>query len=461
MLEQSDRARRDIAHHLHPYTNPRSLERDGPLVITRGEGVYVFDEHGRRYIEAMSGLWCAALGFSEERLIRAAERQLRTLPYYHSFSGKAPGVVADLAERLIGLAPPPIRGSGHVMFAASGSESNDTAVKLVRYFNNALGRPLKKKIIARVKGYHGVTLAAASLSGMPAMHSLFDLPLPDTLHVGAPHAYQYAAPGESEEAFVARLVAELEQTILREGPETIAAFIAEPVQGAGGVLIPPAGYFAAVQAVLRRYDILLIADEVICGFGRLGEWFGSDHFGLQPDLMTVAKALTGAYMPMSALLISDRVYQVIADQGAKLGGLAHGYTYAGHPVACAVALEALDIYEERGLIGQARQTGTYLQQAISGLAAHPLVGQARGLGMIGALELAADPAGRRAFDPSMGVSAKVIARAQAHGAILRAMTGDVIAFSPPLIISRPQIDDLMAIVRVALDETLAILQGEL
>jgi 4-aminobutyrate--pyruvate transaminase len=293
------------------------------------------------------------------------------------------------------------------------------------------------------------------------MHSLFDLPLPDTLHVGAPHAYQYAAPGESEEAFVARLVAELEQTILREGPETIAAFIAEPVQGAGGVLIPPAGYFAAVQAVLRRYDILLIADEVICGFGRLGEWFGSDHFGLQPDLMTVAKALTGAYMPMSALLISDRVYQVIADQGAKLGGLAHGYTYAGHPVACAVALEALDIYEERGLIGQARQTGTYLQQAISGLAAHPLVGQARGLGMIGALELAADPAGRRAFDPSMGVSAKVIARAQAHGAILRAMTGDVIAFSPPLIISRPQIDDLMAIVRVALDETLAILQGEL
>jgi 4-aminobutyrate--pyruvate transaminase len=449
----TERARRDIAHHLHPYTNPRTLERDGPLVITRGEGVHVFDETGRRYIEAMSGLWCAALGFSEERLIRAAERQLRTLPYYHSFSGKVPGVVADLAERLVALAPEPIRGSGHVMFAGSGSESNDTAYKLVRYYNNALGRPTKKKIIARVKGYHGVTLAAASLSGIPAMHAQFDLPLPDTVRVGAPHAYQYALPGESDEAFVARLARELEQTIEREGPDTVAAFIAEPVQGAGGVLIPPAGYFEAIQTVLRRHDVLLIADEVICGFGRLGRWFGSERFGLKPDLMTVAKALTGAYIPMSALLISDRVYQPIADQGARLGALSHGYTYAGHPVACAVALEALSVYAERDLIRQAAETGEYLQQSIESLAGHPLVGQARGLGMIGAIELAAAPADRRPFDPALGVGAHLVARAQAHGAILRAMSGDVVAFSPPLIIERPQIDELMGIVRIALDET--------
>ncbi|MEN9774233.1 MAG: hypothetical protein RL322_1303 [Pseudomonadota bacterium] len=454
MNEWTARARRDMAHHLHPYTNPRTLERDGPLVITRGEGVYVYDEQGRPYLEAMSGLWCAALGFSEERLVRAAERQLRTLPYYHSFSGKAPGVVADLAERLVSVAPEPIRGTGHVIFAASGSESNDTAYKLVRYYNNARGRPNKKKIIARVKGYHGVTLAAASLSGMPAMHAQFDLPLPDTVRVSAPHAYQFARPGESDQAFVARLADELEQTILREGVETVAAFIAEPVQGAGGVLIPPPGYFEAIQTVLRRYDVLLIADEVICGFGRLGHWFGSDHYGRQPDLMTVAKALTGAYVPMSALMIADHVYQVIADQGARLGALSHGYTYAGHPVACAVALEALSIYQERDVIGQASETGRYLQQAIAALAHHPLVGEARGVGMIGAIELAAEPAARRPFDPSLAVGAYLVSRAQAHGVILRAMAGDVIAFSPPLIISTAQIDQMMDVVRRALDETL-------
>jgi 4-aminobutyrate--pyruvate transaminase len=451
---QSERVKRDIAHHLHPYTNPRSLERDGPLVITRGEGVHVYDESGRRYIEAMSGLWCTALGFSEERLVKAAERQMRTLPYYHSFSGKVPGVVADLAKRLVDLAPEPIKGTGHVMFAASGSESNDTAYKLVRYFNNARGRPEKKKIIARVKGYHGVTLAAASLSGIPAMHHQFDLPLPDTIRVSAPHAYQFAQPGESEQAFVGRLARELEETIQREGPDTVAAFIAEPVQGAGGVLIPPPGYFEAIQAVLRRHDVLLIADEVICGFGRLGRWFGSEHFNLKPDLMTVAKALTSAYVPMSALMIADPVYQVIADQGARLGGLSHGYTYAGHPLACAVALEALDIYEERKLIARAAEVGAYLQRRIADLAGHPLVGQARGLGMIGALELAAVPSERRPFEPALGVGAYLVSRAQAHGAILRTMSGDVVAFSPPLIMEPGEIDALMVIVRRALDDTL-------
>ena len=458
-MSGSERARRDAAHHLHPSTNPRQLERDGPLLVTRGEGVYVFDESGRRYLEGMSGLWCAAFGFSESRLIAAAERQMRALPFYHTFSGSAPGVVADLAEHLTRLAPEPIRGSGRIIFASSGSESNDTAVKLVRFYNNARGRPNKKKIISRVKGYHGVTLAAASLSGISAMHAHFDLPMADTLRVGAPHHYQYGLPGESLDAFTERLIRELEDTIEREGADTIAALIAEPVQGAGGVLIPPPGYFEALQRVLKRHDILLIADEVICGFGRLGRWFGSERFGLRPDLMTVAKGLTGAYVPMSALLMSDEFYQVVADQGAQVGAFAHGYTYSGHPLACAVALEALRLYEQEGLIARADQMGGYLQQSIASLADHPLVGQARGLGMIGAIELAADRAQRRAFDPSLGVAAQVVSRARAHGAILRSMTGDVVAFSPPLIITQSEVEELMGIVRVALDETLVVLRS--
>lgn len=449
----SERARLDAAHHLHPYTEPRALEREGPLVVTRGEGVYVYDESGRRYLEAMSGLWCASLGFSEQRLVAAATRQLQALPFYHAFSGKVPGVVAELVERLIALAPEPIRGSGRVLFANSGSESNDSAVKLVRYFNNARGRPKKKKILARIKGYHGVTVAAASLSGLTAMHAHFDLPLPDVVRVGCPHHYQFSHKDESPEAFAARLVAELEDTILREGPETVAAFIAEPVQAAGGVLIPPPGYFEGVQAVLRRHEVLMIADEVVCGFGRLGQWFGSDAFSIRPDLVTVAKALTGAYVPMSALLIADHVYQVVADQGKAAGAFAHGYTYSGHPVACAVALEALRIYESDDLIGRAALNGAYLQDGLQTLTSHPLVGEARGIGMIGAIELAERPAARAPFDPRWGVGARLVRFAQERGIILRVMAGDIIAFSPPLIISRAEIDELIDGVRAALDDT--------
>jgi 4-aminobutyrate--pyruvate transaminase len=442
----------DVRHHLHPYTQLRQLEKEGPLVIVRGEGVQVFDEHGKGYIEGMAGLWCASLGFSEQRLVDVAARQMATLPYYHSFSGKVPGPVPALAEALIKWAPVPM---ARVLFANSGSESNDTAFKLVRYYNNAKGRPLKKKIIARNKAYHGVTLATASLSGLPTMHQNFDLPLPDVIRVSCPHRYQFGLPGETETQFVDRLARELEDTILREGPETVAAFIAEPVQGAGGVIVPPPGYFSAVQAILKKYDILFLVDEVITGFGRLGQAFGTQVFDLKPDMITVAKMLTSAYVPMSALYLSDEIYQTIADASAAIGVFGHGYTYSGHPLACAIALETLRIYEADDVIGHVQQVAPRLQQGLRQFANHPLVGEVRGLGLIGAIELAADPGQRQPFDPRRGVGAYFVQRAQAHGLIVRVLSGDVIAFSPPLIISEAEIDALLERTGRALADTLA------
>jgi 4-aminobutyrate--pyruvate transaminase len=446
----------DTRYHLHPYTQPRQLEREGPLVITRGEGVYVYGEDGKKYLEAMAGLWCASLGFSEQRLADAAARQMRVLPYYHSFSGKVPGPVAGLVEALMRWAPVPM---ARVLFANSGSESNDTAFKLVRMYNNARGLPRKKKILARVKGYHGVTVAAASMSGLPVMHQQFDLPLPDVVRVGCPHAYQFARDGESPEAFAARLAEELEQTILAEGPETVAAFIAEPVQGAGGVIIPPPGYFERVQAVLAKYDLLFIADEVVTGFGRLGTPFGTQHFGLRPDLITVAKMMTSAYVPMSALYINDRVYQAIADAAAKVGTFGHGYTYSGHPVACAVALETLRIYESDRLIEHVQRVAPRLQQGLRRYEGHPIVGEVRGIGLIAAIELAADPRARKPFDPARGVGAFFASAAQAHGLIVRVMAGDIIAFSPPLTITEAEIDELLAKVELAMRDTVRWLEG--
>ena len=451
--------RSDIAHHLHPYTQLRALEQEGPLVIVRGEGVHVIDEHGNRYLEGMAGLWCASLGFSEARLADAAARQMRTLPYYHSFSGKVPGPVTELVARLTALAPTAALQAGRVLFANSGSESNDTAFKLVRYFHNARGQPLKKKIIARQKGYHGVTVAAASLSGLPTMHQHFDLPLPGILRVSAPHHYGNALPGESEAAFVDRLVAELETLIEREGAHTIGAFIAEPVQGAGGVIVPPPGYFERVQAVLRKHAILFIVDEVITGFGRLGQRFGTNVYDLQPDMMTVAKMLTSAYVPMSAMFVSEAIYQTVADASASVGTFGHGYTYSGHPLACAVALETLRIYDSDDILGHVQRVAPRLQAGLQRLGRHPLVGQARGLGLIGALELAEDPAARKPFDPQRGVGAQVVRRAQAHGLIVRVLGGDVIAFSPPLVISESEIDSMIERTALALDETLAWLRG--
>ena len=449
-------AQRDIAHHLHPYTQLRQLEREGPLVIVRGDGVHVIDEHGRRYIEGMAGLWCASLGFSEARLADAAARQMKTLPYYHTFSGKVPGPVTDLVEAMTRWSPMP---NARVLFANSGSESNDTAFKLVRYYNNALGRPNKKKIIARVKGYHGVTAAAASMSGIPVMHQHFDLPLPGIVRVGCPHHYQFAEAGESESAFTERLARELEDTIQREGPDTVAAFIAEPVQGAGGVVIPPPGYYQRVQAILKKHDILFIADEVITGFGRLGQPFGTQVFDLKPDLITVAKQLTSAYVPMSALYVSDAIYQVVADASASVGSFGHGYTYSGHPLACAVALETLRIYESDDIVGHVRRVAPRFKQGVQRFEGHEIVGHVRSLGLIGAIELAEDPKQRKPFDPQRGVGAYFVKRAQEHGLITRSLTGDIIAFSPPLIITEAEIDTLFERAERALADTLKWLKS--
>jgi len=446
-------ARRDLAYHLHPSTNLRQVESEGPLVIARGDGVYVFDEHGNRYLEGMAGLWCASLGFSERRLAEAAYRQMTELPFYHAFAGKVPAIATELAEKLVSMAP---AGLARVIFANSGSEANDTAIKLVWYYNNALGRPEKKKIIGRQKGYHGMTVAAASVTGLAFAHGDFDLPRGRFLHTGCPHHYRFGKPGESEEAFASRLAAQLDEMIVREGPGTVAAFFAEPVMGAGGVMVPPATYFEKIQQVLRKHDVLFVVDEVICGFGRTGSMFGSQTFDLEPDILTCAKALTAGYLPMSATLVSRPIYDVLLKQSDKLGVFGHGYTYSAHPVPAAVALETLRIYEERDIVGHVRKVGPRLQAGLRKLGEHPLVGEARGIGLIGALELVRDKAARANFDPKAGIGAYLVKRAQHHGAILRNMAGDVIAFSPPLIITEAEIDALLASTKHALDDTLAM-----
>jgi 4-aminobutyrate---pyruvate transaminase len=443
-------ARRDLAFHLHPSTNLRLVQTEGPLVITRGEGVYVYDDEGRRYLEGMAGLWCASLGFSERRLAEAAYRQMQELPFYHSFAGKVPAVATELAEQLIGIAP---AGMTRALFANSGSEANDTAIKLAWYVNNALGRPQKKKIIARQRAYHGVTVATASLTGLAFAHSDFDLPIDRILHTDAPYYYRGARAGESQEAFAARLAESLEALIVREGPDTVAAFFAEPVMGAGGVIVPPATYFDRVQAILRKHEILLVADEVICGFGRTGNMFGSQTFGLKPDIVTVAKALSAGYMPISATLVSAGLYDVLLAQSDKLGIFGHGYTYSSHPVPAAVALETLRIYEERDILGHVRRVGPYLQDGLRSHADHPLVGDVRGLGLIGAVEIVRNRATKESFDPKAGVAAFLVRRAQHHGVILRNMPGDIVAFCPPLIVTEGEIDELLAGFSKALDDT--------
>ena len=448
-------ARRDQSFHLHPATNLRTVQTEGPLVITRGVGVYVYDDEGRRYLEGMAGLWCASLGFSERRLADAAYRQMCELPFYHSFSGKVPAISTELAERLIHMAPP---GMGKVLFANSGSEANDTAIKLAWYINNALGRPQKKKIISRQRAYHGVTVATASLTGLAFAHEDFDLPIARVLHTDCPHYYRGAQPGESEEAFAARLAGNLEQLILREGPDTVAAFFAEPVMGAGGVIVPPQTYFERIQPILKKYEILFVADEVICGFGRTGNMFGAHTFNLRPDIITVAKALSAGYLPISGTLVSNALYDILVTQSDKLGIFGHGYTYSSHPVPAAVALETLKIYEERDIVGMVRRVGPRLQAGIRSFGAHPLIGDARGLGLIGAVELVRDKATKQSFDPKAGVAAYLVRRAQHHGAILRNMPGDIVAFSPPLIISEAEIDEMMSCFGKALDDTWAMVR---
>ncbi len=443
-------AARDIAFHLHSYTNAKKNEAEGSLILSTGKGVYVYDENGKAYLEGLSGLWCLSLGYGEERLIEAANRQMRKLPYYHTFTQKVADVTVDLAEKLIALAPVPM---SKVFFCNSGSEANDSIVKMVWYYNNAVGRPKRKKIIGRRGGYHGVTVAAASLTGLPMTHVDFDLPIANILHTENPHYYRYGQEGESEEAFATRMAESLEALIQKEGPETVAAFIAEPVMGAGGVIVPPATYFEKIQAVLKKHDILFIADEVICGFGRTGNMFGSQTFKLKPDIITVAKALSSAYLPIAAVMISQRLYDGISENTNKLGVFGHGFTYSGHPVSAAVALETLKIYEERDIVGQVRQRIPGFHKGLQSFKDHPLVGEARGVGLVGALEIVRDRKTKEIFDPKLGVPAYCVRRAQEHGLICRSVVNSI-AFCPPLVATDEEIAEMYRRFGKALDETL-------
>jgi L-2,4-diaminobutyrate transaminase len=440
----------DRRHVFHPFSVLAEHESAGPRrMMVAGQGSTLTDDQGRTYLDAMAGLWCVNVGYGRAEIADALQRQTLRLPYYHSFSSMATDTPALLAERIIGLAPP---GMSKVLFGNSGSDANDTQVKLVRLYNNLLGRPQKKKIISRLRGYHGVSLASASLTGLPGMHASFDLPLDGILHTRAPYRLWEGRPGEDDAAFSARLAAELEELILAEGPDTVAAFIAEPVQAAGGVIIPPAGYFAAIQDVLRRHDVLLIADEVVCGFGRLGTWFGGEVLGVEPDLITVAKGLTSAYVPLSACIVSEKVWRVLADRSGD-ATFAHGYTYTSHPVCAAAAMANLDVIEREGLREQAAARGAHLLRSLTdALAGHPLVGEVRGFGLIAAVELVAgrDPVAK--FDPPGSMAGRVARECLERGVITRALPeGDSIAFSPPFVITEAEIDEVVRVTREAVD----------
>jgi 4-aminobutyrate--pyruvate transaminase len=438
---------RDVETLVHPYTNLAAFRDKGPLVLERGKGVRLYDVDGKDYIEGMAGLWCTSLGYSNAELIEAARKQMEKLPFTHLFGGKSHDPAIEVAEKLKELAPVPI---SKVFFASSGSEANDTQVKLVWYMNNALGRPKKKKIISRLKGYHGVTVASASLTGLPNNHIDFDLPIAGVLHTSCPHHYRFGLPGESEEDFATRLAAELEEMILREGPDTVAAFIAEPVMGAGGVIVPPATYSEKVQAVLAKYDVLFIADEVICGFGRLGTMFGSTAMKMAPDTISLAKALTSAYLPLSAVLINERMYQALLDESRKIGTFGHGTTYSGHPVAAAVAMKTLEIYERDRILDHVGKLVPRFWKRLDALRDHPLVGEVRGVGFVAGLELVADKAARRNFPVKRMVAASIVGMAEQEGLIVRAI-GETIAICPPLVMTEAEVDELFDKLTRALD----------
>ena len=430
---------RDVQSLLHPYTNLVKLRETGPVVFERGKGVWVYDETGKDYIEGMAGLWCTALGWGEEALVEAAAEQMRKLSYGHIFAGRSHEPAIALAEKLKDIAPFP---ASKVFFANSGSEANDSQIKLFWYANNARGLTKAKKIISRTKAYHGVTIASASLTGLAGNHRSFDLPLEFARFADCPHYYRNALPGESRADFVARLAQNLTALIEKEGADTIAAMIAEPIQGAGGVILPPEGYFQAIIEVLGRYGIPLIDDEVITGFGRTGNWFGATTYGFEPSSMTVAKALSSAYLPISAVLISRDLADAIEAESGRIGTFGHGYTYSAHPVAAAVALKTIEIYQERDIVGHVRKVAPRFQARLAKLRDHPLVGETQGIGLIGGIEIVADKQTKASFEPAM-MAAMTIARfIEAEGVITRPLLGDRIALCPPLVITEAEIDEL-------------------
>ena len=440
---------RDIAHHMHGYTNAAQHLKAGPMVIADGAGVYVTDSTGKRYIEAMAGLWSVGVGFGEQRLVDAASKQMKKLSYYHNFSHKSHSPVIDLAEKLISLAPVPM---SKVFFTNSGSEANDTVLKFLWYRANAIGQPQRKKVISRIRGYHGVTIASASLTGLPNNHRSFDLPIANVLHTACPHYFSEKLGNETEEQFATRLAGELEALILREGPDTISAFFGEPVMGAGGVVVPPATYWEKIQAVLNKYDILLVADEVICGFGRTGEMFGSVTYDIKPDVIIMSKQITSSYFPLSAFMMNQRVFDPIAEESDQIGVLGHGFTGGAHPVGAAVALENIKIIEERQLVQNAAETGAYMQRRLREFTGHPLVAEVRGVGLIAALELVAGD--------KPGAHGIMMNRFMEDNGVISRNMMDAMAFCPPMIIQPNQVDLMINKIAKSLDLLTAQVSGK-
>ncbi len=435
---------------LHPYTPLKDHFENGPTIVSAAKGVKITDTKGKEYIDSMAGLWCVNIGWGRDEVVEAIAEQASKLAYYHSFASMANEASIRLADRLLRLLPD---NMSKVFFGNSGSDANDTNVKLVWYFNNLRGKPDKKKIISRERGYHGVTVAAASLTGIPMVHKAFDVPLSPMRHTVMPHYYAKAEAGMSELDFSKYCAAQLEEMILAEGPDTVAAFIAEPVMGAGGVVPPPEGYFQEIQAVLRKYDVLLIADEVITGFGRTGKWFASETYDIEPDIMTLAKGLTSGYIPMSASVISEDIWQVLMNGTPEMGAFAHGYTYSAHPIAAAAAMANLDIMEREDLPTNSARMGTYFQNKLKQeLADHPLVGDVRGVALVAGVELTADKPGKSAFDPSLKVAPKLAKYCIEEGLISRAlMQMDALSFSPPLVINEGEVDEAIGSFQRALN----------
>ncbi|MCC8941617.1 aminotransferase class III-fold pyridoxal phosphate-dependent enzyme [Bradyrhizobium sp. Arg68] len=445
MIDIKTVAERDRASVLHPFTQLKEFAAGkigDPTIVTGGKGIRIEDAQGRKYIDAFAGLYCVNIGYGRTEVAEAIARQAYKLAYYHTYAAHTTEELATLSERLVRMAP---GKASKIFFGLSGSDANETQAKLVWYYNNLRGQPKKKKIISRQRGYHGCSVISGSMTGMSFYHDHMDLPVSGVLHTGAPHHYWGAEPGETEESFSRRRAAELEELIVQEGPETIGAFIAEPVLGTGGIIPPPTGYWREIQKVLRRYDVLLIADEVICGFGRTGADFGSTLYGIEPDLVTVAKGLTSGYVPLSAAIVGERVYAVMEDAADRVGAFSHGYTYSGHPIAAAAANAVLDIVEKERLSDRARIVGSHFNKRLKERFAQlEIVGEVRGVGLLGAIEFIADRQTKRRFDPKLKVGARISKAARDRGLIVRAMPhGDILGFAPPLVVSEGEIDEIV------------------
>jgi len=438
----------DAAHYLHPFTDFKSLAAKGSRVITRADNIYLWDSDGAKILDAMSGLWCVNVGYGRQELIDAATRQLRELPFYNSFFQTATPPAIELAELLCEVTPPQFK---HVFFSGSGSEGNDTIVRMVRRYWDVLGQPERTTIISRKNAYHGSTMAGASLGGMAGMHAQGGLPIPGIVHIEQPFWFEHGR-GQSRESFGLEAAGWLEAKILELGADKVAAFIGEPVQGAGGVIIPPSTYWPEIQRICDKYGILLVSDEVICGFGRTGNWWGCETYGYRPDLMTFAKGVTSGYIPLGGVMVGDRVADVLINRGGEFN---HGYTYSGHPVACAVALANIRLIRRERLVEKVRDDlGPYLAQHFAALADHPLIGEAQSVGLMGALQIVRDKTSGALFDSALEVGMVCRGHCFGNGLIMRAV-GDRMIIAPPLVITRAQIDEMVALIRKCLDFTLA------